>query len=548
MAIPEDSFNISNLMVTATPPPIALVDNGLKFKLQGVNYTLGSKAYLRIQVTGDYTNYQAGQTFSISWSNETLTFYFTDAPTNDGLSIKSAIFTETLKDIRDRMISVMKSNYILSKYFEINFTDASSNYYIDINARNTGSDYTLTFDNTSGDIVEITNLIGTNTNIPSDYRVYLALCLYDESMGDQIEPLGEDLLYIDDEMAAEDDLANYIKDQLITTFTFPFAGNNIIELTNAVKKYFIRYGEYKENTFRSLVNTFANPLIVLPGGLSEVDKELLRDLDSDYFSFGYNAKRFLTWAPISKNTIIGVTEKLYFFVQAANLKLMKKAVYADNTVISEVGTISAVVNSIIEIFAGAVELFTLSERDGLLSYQIWIEDANGDAVSEIRTFIIDQNEYPQVRTFIFKNSFGVFDTFTCTGTLKTTDKVTGDTYEVWDGNAFKNKAFNIQNNREYQLNTGWLQGKETRLWLTELLMSEEVYLITGSTLLPVVLNNSKKIPRTDDLDDLYSIDLSFNPAFSDNGHNSLMVGEGIQFVLDGSYKIFTDKNSLPYVY
>jgi len=534
---------MSNLSIISQPPAIALLGDGLKFTLKNNAYVAGTAAHLSLDLQGTYADYVAGKYFDITVGTSTIRFTFTDTPDQSGTQLLSAVSTETLADIKNRVIALLKSNYLINQDYTVALNGTSM---VQITARQPGTVYNISLAATSITVL-LTNetVAGTDAVIAADYRVYLAACLV--ANGVDGVAIGEDLMPPDEFQQITDNIATYLSAQLRTAFTFPFTGTNVVALPDAVKAYFIRFAEFMNGAFQQIENTFASPLYVLPGGIKQIDRELMDDLNSDFFSYAYNAKRFLTSAPVMKTTFPGTPEKLYFLVKTTGLKVMKKAVYAASETTTEIIAIAAPAYSVIEIMCGMAELFTTAEQTDLLSYEIWIEDATATVVSEIRTFVVDADFQENVRSLIFQNSFKMYDCLQCTGEMTIYDNVKRINIQVFDNDIFRKKVAKAENAAQYILNTGWLPGKETRLWLEDLQLSKDVFLVMGDILLPIVMTTPKLL-RSRDRDDLYSLQLTFEPDYNDERYSSLVGSEGVRFVTNGYYQILTDGNETPFIY
>jgi len=534
---------MSNLAIISQPPAIALIGDGLKFTLKNNAYVAGTAAYLSLDFQGTYADYLAGKYFDVVAGTTTIRFTFSDTPDQSGTQLLSAVSTETLADIKNRIIALLKSNYLINLDYTVALNGTSM---VQITARLAGTVYNISLTATTLTVlVANATVAGVDAVIASDYRIYLAACLI--ANGVDGVALGEDLMPLDELQQITDNIATYLSAQLRTAFTFPYAGTNVVTLPDAVKAYFIRYAEYQNGAFQQIENTFAAPRYVLPGGLKQIDRELLTELGSDFFSYAYNAKRFLTSAPVTKTTFPGTPEKLYFLVRTTGLKVMKKAVYAASETTTEIVAIAAPAYSVIETICGMAELFTTAEQTDLLSYEIWIADAAGTVISEVRTFVINAEDYQNIRTLIFKNSFDMYDCLQCTGDLMIYDNVKRTYIQVFDNDIFRKKVAKAENAAQYILNSGYLPDKGTRMWLEDFQLSRDGFLVMGDILLPIVMTTSKLL-RSRDRDDLYSLQLTFEPDYNDERYSSLVGSEGVRFVTNGYYQILTDNGGTPFIY
>ena len=136
----------------------------------------------------------------------------------------------------------------------------------------------------------------------------------------------------------------------------------------------------------------------------------------------------------------------------------------------------------------------------------------------------------------------MYETICCTGDLKVDDKFKRKEIEVKSGPVFRRKNNETEQTQPYTLSSGWLDGAEYRNWLTEVMLSEDVFYALGDFLLPVLMKN-KKVLRKKDRAYLYALSFQFEPDFKESRYSSI-VGEGAYFLLDEDGIILLDEDGI----
>ena len=528
------------ITLVSSPAAVILIGEGANFCLQKYSADPGSKSRSILTFPETQAAY-LNKYFEIEIPSGKLKFYFKTTPDFDDFEIRTWDIADTFAQFVVKLIEDLSKFYELIKFYTINNPTLN---YIKFTAREIGTAHLITFvgSDVTG-LIKYADDLGEDDDIPDDFKIYAAPLLHTIYYDNTGLPLGEDLLSIDSDRKAYPDFAEYLKSQLSSSFNYPFNGEIVHDVTDAVVKFYIRYAEYYDSEIKQLYNTYASPKYAVLGGLKRIDSDFLLDEGGDYFSYNDNDMRFLTWAPLSKTTFPGSPERLYFLkTQSANIVLKLQATTTVKLPAETVKTITSDAYTIIEIAAGVPELFAGEDVSDFIEYDVWLEDLAGTKISEVRNYVVDQQDYRNVRVMFFKNSFGMYETLSCTGILSVSDNIESEEIEVLTGPVFRRKKNLSENNPLYALSSGWLEGKETRLWLEDLLISKDVFLCLGDFLLPVITKNGK-VARQSDLEFFYSLNLEFEPDYKEQRYSAI-VGEGATFLVDEDWVIYTDENGI----
>lgn len=238
---------------------------------------------------------------------------------------------------------------------------------------------------------------------------------------------------------------------------------------------------------------------VIRAGIKE---EHLREWEGQIFSkyIGPNRK-FLTWCP-SQVVLPEQPNYLYFLT---NMKptptILTLRIYRfysdgteDNAAISlmAIGDVQYMTTYSVPVGVKQLGIIELSKK--VVKYIVWLNNQDGEIISELRTYIIDWKYYREKRYILFRNSFGAYDSLGLTGDFLENLNVSRDESERYKPfmslpSFSEIEVSKVTGIREITINTGWLTKLE-REWLEELALSEDVFLVTDRDYIPLVLTDS----------------------------------------------------------
>ena len=153
------------------------------------------------------------------------------------------------------------------------------------------------------------------------------------------------------------------------------------------------------------------------------------------------------------------------------------------------------------------------------SWEVWFENINGDVISEVRKFILDTDVYENERTFLFRNSFGRYDTIRFTGVVESTmayERIAGQVLsdEVITSFNPPMKNFEAWETQSFKADSGFIS-KEMRDYMREFLITTEAYEVVQGLLFPIVLKSVKISPFSTDGVYLYNVQVEYDRAYND---------------------------------
>jgi hypothetical protein len=264
---------------------------------------------------------------------------------------------------------------------------------------------------------------------------------------------------------------------------------------------------------------------VIRGGIKE---EHLREWEGQLFSnyVGPNRK-FLTWNP-TKVVLPEQPNYLYFLTNMKPtptvLTLRLYRYYADGTEDTKSLSVMAIADvqymTTYSVPIGAKQLGITDLSKKVVKYVVWLNNQDGEIVSEQRTYIIDWQYYREKKYILFRNSLGGYDSLGLTGDFAANINLIRDESERYKpyqslASFSEVEVSKVTGQKEIKVNTGWLT-KQERDWLEELALSEDILLVSDRDYIPLVLQDSNYVSE-DSVERL--IGRSFTLRYANNQRN-----------------------------
>lgn len=232
-----------------------------------------------------------------------------------------------------------------------------------------------------------------------------------------------------------------------------------------------------------------------------------------FFTDFFNDRRpFLTWQPNPKVVQRSQPEFLYFLVnftpKPTRLDLRCRLEFEDGST-QNFTAYSLTAPSQYAVYGLPVgfESLGLPAREttaGKLAvrYSVWLNNELGDTVSERRAYQLDRRHRRNVRYLLFANSLGGFDTLACTGVATeglTVRQSLGSRAldEAYLPSAAELFVTGTDADRDLTLATGYFDGAQSE-YLDELMLSEEIYVLTQEGLIPLIRTSNQHVTAQDD--------------------------------------------------
>lgn len=146
-------------------------------------------------------------------------------------------------------------------------------------------------------------------------------------------------------------------------------------------------------------------------------------------------------------------------------------------------------------------------------YTVYIRTSGGSQISQMRYFEIDRTctQYTTTR-IAFLNRLGAYDFFTFEQDSKRSVSIKREEYNKvlpWNYSLGDREAtvFSTSAEQSITLNSNWISERECA-WLEELVTSPDVYIISGTTKLPVIVTDTKYDIKTAMRDRIFNMTLT----------------------------------------
>ncbi len=516
-----------SISLVQQPDILSFSKNPVIYKLETDNYVTveGVKSYVIFRLDGDPS---VGSTVTITWDLGEVIFTLALLPDNSGTIIRTQGVLSA-SEYAEQTVEDLNSNYNLTKDFIITAVDVSGETYIKVEAREPGTDYSITLDNSllgggSIDIVSPTPVAGVDQEVQENFKIILDVIVVEEDGDIVVVSLDQ---IPDEDSQVEFDISEVL-DKYISTLSkeLPtYAATSIVATNNIIKTYFVRYHESYGDPVEHFYITSSEDRYVIDGGIKKEDwpsNTITSNLTS-------NSKRFLTWHPTEKEINNTQREYLYYYMDDSltSLKLRILITFTDGTTSEfNIKTFSSPAQYVIFIVPTGFEQLSLStyEVDDLeiKKYTVWMVDQDDNVRSEERTYIIDNFVYESERFFLYKTSLGGYDTIRAIGEADKSSKIDYDLsekilrsdYTTSDGQKRKG---NISFNDEYQVSTGPID-KDTKESLQDLLISEDVHVIISEKFISVEVTN-KDEDIFSESEDLHPLIIKYRPNYTNIAFN-----------------------------
>lgn len=350
---------------------------------------------------------------------------------------------------------------------------------------------------------------------------------------DPSDVLGEERLYPAVPGAADTNLSEYLRSGMyaLKQFVFPEQGNVPWNArTGLSKEYKIRIQEcYTDESGNPVVTTsWLEDRYVVRGKIPRWKWAAFYAQYNSFLEWITNSKSFLTLSPKTLITRTDQVQKLYFLIYWANqagdkITLKIDITFTDATTATYTPAQESAAIGMYQVFEFAVGYSVLGLADwagtnypGKTIAKYAVTAMVGEtAVSETRTYIVDRKAYPGMHQFLFANSVGGYDTLMALGNSELNSSYD---YEVVDQQSpgvqalAEKKQLFVDDVDVHICRTGYMN-IDMALYMAEFFMSDERYEISGSTLIPVVLRNTKVL-RSRDSENLYYCEFEYEHALN----------------------------------
>lgn len=517
-----------SLSIIKRPPTFSFAENDCIFQIQRSpfpppNSNFSYQLFIPTTLQGKVDAFFTLRIFGVDHR-----FSFVAIPDWSGYQLRWWETGQSLGGFIAATVARLSFNYLFFKFFSV---ISSANFFL-FTARYPGENYAISLVDHNIDGLHLnTATSGSISKTPDDYKIYFCLRSHAEIVCEELVP-------IDSDRIATVNFSSYIRPHLKPSFTLGFVGQYLHTVHNGLLRSLFYFSEFFSSNpateppkIRSVITDLL-PHYFLPGGLSLRDQKLLSLSGNDFFPQSAFPYRFLTSCPNEKLTYPGVPERLYFLYpelqQSFTSYLTLIAYYNSHpTFYVTLESLDPEVK-VSELYCSLNDILPQLPFPNPYKYDIFLY-LNADIterprpdrlVSEIRTFILADTPVYKQRTFVFRNSFGFFDTLVCTGELSVSDELNRDIAEIITDRIYTLTPLDTNNLPVFKCNTGWFEEAKYRYWLEDFLLSKDVSWLIDDVLYPIVISTTKA-EKQRDKEFLFNLSFEFTFAQREHHHSAL---------------------------
>lgn len=494
------------------PSPVSLSENPVVVSLKTNNDILntGTKAKIILYFGSViYTGY--GYQFSLNFGGNTYTFTMAVTPDDSGLQFPQAAATDDNLTWAGKIRDALMANFYVSELYDISFT----NNQVILTAKQSGTDYDISGVNISVAGMSVIAYPATDQQTRNFFKLFVQVMM-DNTV------IGEDSLPVDTNHIANFDISEYLKGKVSGVFEFPESTTTLLFKRNeSCKDFSLRFCEYYAESDIPMMHRMAakGPYKAMTGGVSAEMLTSYNKNNTNWWSQQCATHKFLSWHPGNKASAPYDVQKLYYLVHttlpanhSSNIVLFAAIHYTVNgapfTATYDKGIINATKGDVIEICCGYSRMSLDADASSfpsgavISSYDVFIRDEAGTLISEVKNFVLDFNHYEFYRQFIFRNSFGMYETIRFTGINEANASYENSINDyiripaITERHPDKKKFASTETSK-HVINTGYISAQELD-WTRELFLSKEVYEIQGTNLYPVIITGESALVSRDD--------------------------------------------------
>lgn len=499
---------------TQTVPTVVLSGNPIVSKVHSNNCFSGTDQYAghRLVFTDKAA---AGKYFTISLLNGAFEIVFTAAAAPDdsgkqfpsGTGAADATYLATVK-------SWVAKNFIIASHYTVTVVSSVDLY---IAANEYGPEYGVEFIDNNFAATYAGLGAGLKEVLKENFAVHGKLKVYEDGVWEEII---EDRMVPDNagdvEFNFQEVIDAYLKNLKGNSINCQYPDNGSVEFlkerTELVRCFAYDFAEYYGIPYQpESIRIGSAVWYSIEGGFSKMFLAYLQVNSSNFYIRLVSKDHFLTWSYNGKKVHVEQFDRLYYLnlFPISTIIIRVFVYFSDNSstladIITLTGTskykVYEVVTSpglIINAFSGSIPA-----GEHITRYTIRLINASLDAISEDFTINVDYNDHEALRYFIFKNSFGVFETIYTVGTgIKTASykrvsiqKILGSDYTNLD---FENTDNQVIEGEALLVNTGFFPTIDQLERFRDFLISTTRFEIINGTLVPIQMLTTKSRIRED---------------------------------------------------
>ena len=292
------------------------------------------------------------------------------------------------------------------------------------------------------------------------------------------------------------------------------------------------YGQARRFDGETLIDTTQLPSRhVYRGGIAPSH---YADFKDTFFSRYTEGRKFLTYKPNFSSIRPNQPEYLTYLTNInpapSELRLRVTVLFASGvrSTITRI-TLSGVQGMTAYCIPVGMQALDLLGLGDIVQYEVWLSNQHNERLSEIRTYFVDTSYVRNERYILFENSLGAFDTLPIMGDGIETLRVTRELADAFTGYDYlptaRERIINrVTGERELAVAFGYPrhQVHAQKAWWQELLLSEQFYLVTDRTHIPLSPVTDTYLAHSD-AEDLIARGMAFRYTNQERSYSQLPI-------------------------
>ncbi|MDP1624114.1 MAG: hypothetical protein Q8M08_17460 [Bacteroidales bacterium] len=511
--------------IVTTPEETFFAGNPALFRIHSDNMlsSQGTNCHFYLVVSAADT--VAGHDLIFQFPDRTITFLTALVPDDSGLQIPTALNSANWATWAQSLYDCLCSNFYICSRFQVTIADAGpSNRIIFLSAYEKGTASSAIVTSRLITVTLYDYVAGANPVQRNNFSIVAGIWdSNNKQLAQDVKPVNA---IGDATFNFSEYLSVLLQNDVQPRFTWPFDPSRLYQFfQNYVLPFYAGFAERYDGIVRKL--TFDTTRHAIPGGLNRETMVAYNSFSQSFFQVPENQLSFMTWAPASKMTSKTSPELLFFLISSKPsfdmLLLAVIVTFDDGDVDSFSINISEInPNAVIELSVGYEHLQLELRFPGhtISSWQVFLAHQDLHIETERKTFVLDNRFYESERVFIFQNSFGrAYDVVRFTGTGSTNidvDFSTSSSETIGNYTSFNAPVskFRTSEMQKMKCNSGWIS-RETKDYLRELLLSQQVFEYREKSLFPLIITNDMIKEFFKDDEYLYDLEIDYDRAYRD---------------------------------
>ncbi len=475
------------ITINTFPDLVSLSGNRIPFIIQTDN-TIESNGAIHYRDIQVLTRPDANDTITISWSsgNIALQFRFAASPNDSGLQIQDgSSFGNTTSWIDMAALPALQANALISEHFVLTRQSTDT---IRLTAKAMGVFYNTTFAASVPGDWSSTSFAGVDPLFRPNFKG-IALVQVRQKGAANYSEIPLELDPINNIMAF--DLGPVLEADWYASPLPTFGLSTVQKFTTAIAQFYIRYAEqFGENRQTQKLSNTAE-YHCLFGALSEDDSRQL-----NFYNNWIVGDKFLNRLPNPARIRSGATTYLWWYalenalITAASVAISFS--YEDGDASGPLQYLNVANVERHALYCVPIRLdlvYALALPKALTSFEVWISQSNtfGTTYTEKRRFVIEAEPKMDSVQLVYKNGFGVYETFEFIG-LKRFETETQNEFGMQPRNPSGNSRRSIHAHsmvtHSLELFSGLLNTNEVKQF-EDLLASSDAYILEATFRRPV---------------------------------------------------------------